>query len=516
MSSTKYTDFTTPAVNAAWLNDVNDNIYDTPFLPPAPGTFRNTLATSAGADKVGFDYSVNYVAGTQGWFDKQQAMNVMCFTSVYNAVTAGTDCTAAVEAVRALMIASGKKALYFPSHTNGYLFNGLAGADAYANGLNLPPTTLNADPAFSIVIYGDTGTIFKCGSNNMVLLRISSNCVTVRDITLDYNGKTNVILCGVVPQSMTQTTTLCSQSFINLINVNRIGSAGVEGIVFQPGPHVAGSDSGCFYHKVDGGYSNFVGGGRHVWSKATSTPTDVNRITRTQFISQRFTRGNVGYQFDVGSEIDLIGCNEELINSGTSPAAIPTARIIGAPCTNINFYGGYSEACTKSVALTASNVRSWGYTPASGSDLDFRNFAESWADNVDGDKTWIPVLNSSGGGTQGASNSTGFLSKHGKLVFFSAQISVAKGTLGAGTLSVSGFPFVADSGWTGASFQFVPVPHWTGVNMGAGNTALQATYSGAAFSIRKVSSTGGGAIGLTLAECSDPVVFTIQGTVKIA
>lgn len=65
MADTTFVDYTLPAVNAAWLNDVNDNIYDT-STPPA-GTFRATLAGTSGAGAVGYSAAAPYAAATAGF-----------------------------------------------------------------------------------------------------------------------------------------------------------------------------------------------------------------------------------------------------------------------------------------------------------------------------------------------------------------------------------------------------------------------------------------------------------------
>lgn len=52
MASTEYVDYTSPAVNAAWLNDVNDNIYD--GNSPAVGTLRHSMALGTGGSLVGY------------------------------------------------------------------------------------------------------------------------------------------------------------------------------------------------------------------------------------------------------------------------------------------------------------------------------------------------------------------------------------------------------------------------------------------------------------------------------
>ena len=474
----------------------------------------NTALVSKGDAKIGAKRTATGSVATT-WHSILEAQPINAIADFGCAADGVTNDTAALQAALTAAIAQ-RRALYLPGGT--YQLNGTAGADTFANGLLVPFGVVNADPSDAVLIYGDAGrTVLRCGSNNMVLLRIARNFVTVRDLTLDAGGRTGVILCGIVPESMTQTTTLVSQSYIDLVNVNMNGGPSVDGLVIQPGPRVLGSDSGCFYHNVIGGTSNFPSGGRHVWLKKGSTwATDLNRPTRTNFIGRRTLRGNVGYFIEVGTEINLTNCHEELITSGVTPLATPVARYISADCANINFFGGYTEACTKSVTAFTSNIFSWGYIPASGSNLDWRSYAYAMADGTDDSSSWTPVVNSSGGGAQGASTSTGRVSKLGKLVFFTAQISAAKGTLGAGNISVSGLPFVADANWTGADFQGVPVTKMDGITLGANNIALVAFVSGATLTLRKMHGAGAGMSSLTVADCSATIIFTIQGFYKAA
>jgi hypothetical protein len=502
------------AIQAILKTADNDRVAASAALSAAHASFATALGTSAtytqGAGLVSFDPELAYTAPSLGWILQQSKWSVMWFDAVRIAVAAGTDCTAAVQAVYDLMITAGRKSLFFPAHSNGYVFSGgTASADGYKNGLLLRFTSVNADPATSIVIEGEGATVFKCNADNMILIRVARNNVTIRDITLDYNSRSSVILCGIVPEDMTQTTTLVSQSFVDLVNVGRVGGAGCDGLVIQPGPHVTGSDSGCFYHNVIGGYSNFVGGGRHVHVKKNVDWSTVPIwVTRSNFIGQRLSRGNVGYQFDDGGQICLIGCNEEAINSGTTPAATPTARIVGVDCDNIQFFGGYSENCSKSVTMSANNVQSWGYVPASGSNTDWRTYARAWADETDDSLSFTPVLVGSGGGTQGAGTALGYSSKQGKTVHATIQISLAKGTL-AGNLTISGLPFVADTAW---GSQNLEVTSWSGITLGANYVKLNAVVSGAGITLQKQHGQGAGVASLGVADCSDPIVFTIQGT----
>jgi hypothetical protein len=497
-----------------WNQNVNDsvNLTDASTLG---AKFLNRDTATLGAGIPRWKRTTNYAVNSLGWLAKQDVVSALSFEDIWTAVEAGTDCTTAVQAALDFLLLIGRRKLFFPAHPNGYVFDGgVASLDGYKNGLLCRFTQVNFDANETLVLQGEGGTVFKCGSNNMILLRISRNNVTVRDISLSHNGKTNVILCGIVPEDMTQTSTLVSQSMVFLDGVNREGGVGVEGLVVQPGPNVGGADSGCFYHVISGGVSNFVGGGRHVWLKKNADWSTVpNRPTRTIFRDQRLLRGNTGYYFEVGSEIELHGCNEELINSGITPLATPTARYVSADCTNISFVGGYSEQCSLAVNPVANGIlRSIFYIPASGSDLNWIANVESWADETAGNRSFTPILASSLGGAEGAGTKLGVASKQGKDVLFTIQVSVAWGTLNSGgSLSISGLPFIADPAW---GSQNVEVTSWSGITLGANYVKLYALISGASLSIRKQHGQGAGTAGLLISECSDPIVLTIQGTYR--
>jgi hypothetical protein len=463
--------------------------------------------------------TLNYAASTVGAALNDAEWSLFWFPAVRAAVLAGTDCTAAVQAVVNLKVAAGGGSLYAPRAPAGgaWLFNGgVAQPDGYKNGILLPFSAVNADPRTGIKIRGEKGTTFKCGSNNMILVRISRNCSGLQDVVLDYNAKSSVILCGIVPEDMTQTTTLVSQSFITLDNVDRLGGAGCDGIVFQPGPRVGASDSGCFYHEIRGGYSNFPGGGRHVLSqKGTTWAVDGNRITRTNFVNQRLLRGNTGYQLEVGTEVTFDNCYEELIADGVTPNATPCARIIKAPCANIRFKDGYSEACTTSVSVPGPNIiTSRGYSFTSASDVPtFLANVTSYEDYLRGNTpTLTPALQSTGGGATAGGTQTGFFWRQGKICFFKIDITnVGKGTLAAGNLSITGLPASANANM---GTQWVTVQVWSGVTTSpAANTVLSAFVAagGSTLNLRKSRNDGAGDTGLTVAELGATVSLSIQG-----
>lgn len=81
MADTTYIDFQAPAVNAAWLNDVNKNIYDTQTAPA--GTLKASLLSDTDATKgaalVGFDGELTYPVGSVGWALQQGGVRLEWF-----------------------------------------------------------------------------------------------------------------------------------------------------------------------------------------------------------------------------------------------------------------------------------------------------------------------------------------------------------------------------------------------------------------------------------------------------
>ena len=477
----------------------------------------NTASGSLGDALVGVLNTATAAVATTQHEVNQREINVFDFLSTAQKadVIAGgftLDCRAAVQAAVAAAIAGGFKKIRAPG--KGYLINAVASSDTKENGILIPFSAVNFDPADQLIFEGDgAGTVFRCGTIDMVMFRVSRNCTVIRDLTIDGNSLADTWGIGIIPESMTQTSTLVSQSMCSIVNVSRVNLT--EGIVTQPGPQVGGADSGCFYLNVIDGISN--SNTRHFWAKKNvDWATHPNWLTRSNFIGQRVLRGNTGYQFDDGSEILLTGCYEEIINTGTTPNATPTGRYIAAECDAIGFIGGHQETVTLGVKLFASNTYSIGFS-AAGANTDWRLYAKSLFDSIDESVAWTPLLVSSGAGSPSNDTSTGMSSKSGKIVHFTAQISCDKNSLGAGTLSISGLPFIADASWTGADFQGISVTKWANITLSANVFNLAASISGATLSIRKLHAAGAGVAALTVAECtSNPIQITVQGWYKTA
>lgn len=262
-------------------------------------------------------------------------------------------CQAAIDAV----IAAGGGIVYFPP--GNYLIQSTASSDTTNNGLLIPLGDINAFPMNEgVTLSGDYGASFLlAGSNSMMLIRSARQHTTIKDLSLEGNSKTGCTAIGLVPESMTQTTTLGSQGYAL---VHRVSVNGFDiGLRMQPGPTVTGTDSGGFYHTVS--ETLFNQNNLHVWLAADSTAGN-NRTTRTKFTNCTIARGNTGVLIDKGTEIDFFGCNFEHFTAAyaggsTSPSATPTAfNYADTNSGNIRLFGGYAEDCT--ISITAAEPES--------------------------------------------------------------------------------------------------------------------------------------------------------------
>jgi hypothetical protein len=274
--------------------------------------------------------------------------NVLDYGAIGDGVTNDRPaCQAAVDAA----VAAGGGAVYFPAGT--YILNSVSAPDTIPNGLLIPDTNGVFDTNNGIMLFGDgIDTVLKAGDTAMCVVRNSRLYTTIRNLKIDGGPKTQVIGLGCIPESTTQTTELVSNSFMLVENVHIENCR--RGLMFQPGPTVGGSDSGCFYHTIRNLNSNL--NDEHVYMVKDVTGAG-NRVTRTLFDKCVFLRGNTGINLLGGTEIDFVSCNWELITQGAVPYATPVAFYYGdSNPANINLIGGYIEACTSGVVAASTAI----------------------------------------------------------------------------------------------------------------------------------------------------------------
>lgn len=274
--------------------------------------------------------------------------NVMDFGATGDGATNDRPaCQAAINAA----VAAGGGAVYFPAGT--YKLNSVASSDTTPNGLLLPDTGVDFSTNNGIMLFGDgVDSVLLAGNTAMCVVRNSRLYTTIQNLKIDGGPKTQVTGLGCIPESITQTTELVSNSFMIVDNVHIENCR--RGMMFQPGPSVSGSDSGCFYHSISNFTSNL--NDEHVLMVGDVTAAN-NRTTRTTFSKCTFLRGNTGINLFKGTEIDFVSCSWELISQGTVPNATPVAFLYSdSNPAGINLIGGYIEACTRGVVAATTAI----------------------------------------------------------------------------------------------------------------------------------------------------------------
>jgi hypothetical protein len=254
--------------------------------------------------------------------------------------------------------------VYFPA--GKYLIRSTTGPDSKNNGLVIPFTNPNSTDA-RVSLYGDgASSVLKAGDNNMVVVRWCDSHCSMQGLSIDGNGKNSVWALGIVPENMTQTTTLTFQLYNEFTNIYITGCD--EGIVMRTGPDVGGADSGCWYNSFINVFIIFTK--RGIWMM--DCPSGSSGVNRNYFTNIR-----IGQQVNTGIQIDDGGTNVftqvhiEGANTGISPNTTPTAINIkqtGASTSDNNtnvFLGCMLESNTRSV----ENANA--YTEFYGCDLGF-------------------------------------------------------------------------------------------------------------------------------------------------
>lgn len=281
-------------------------------------------------------------------------------TDVFNVRQCGavgdgvTDDTAACQAAVNAAILAGRGTVFFPA--GQYLLNGATSSDTRKNGILIPSSGGNSVLPY-LRIVGDGGVTLIGGSDDMVMIRVSDRYVEVSQLHITAPGKTGVTAIGVLPEDLAELVINYPKSQSYFLSHGVTCDFCSVGIEFQPGPtDIFNRQSGCFYHNIYGFHGNTVT--THLKFNypadyvAAPSVLNSNYTTRTSFFGCSFVNGNCGVYADGVGDIYFYDSSIELINAGTSPCAVPTglyAPAHGYSAKDIQMFGGYIEACTRTI-----------------------------------------------------------------------------------------------------------------------------------------------------------------------
>lgn len=253
------------------------------------------------------------------------------------------------------------------------------------------------------------------------------------------------------------------------------------------------------------------------------------------------TRDNVidgmDFEANTGYDISIAGKGLTLRDVNASSAGSTGTTVVQATAESTTFIGGYNRwvalnPASKSTRFFGTNVDNYatlgitgataGSLPAAGIFQSFGvkktssgSYVADFPDACGEAGGWTPSIASAGGGAQGAvTTAAGRYNRVGKICHVSGAISIAKGTLGAGAVSIAGFPFAAVN--AANAYHYLHV-EWSSINLGAGFSELKLRLAPNNSSAELVKTgTSVTSSGVNLADVPDPLVLFFSGTYETA
>lgn len=199
----------------------------------------------------------------------------------------------------------------------------------------------------SSAILDFSGTTIIPDADNITCLKVSRNYgVVVRPKVDNKNSRSSITAYALAPEDETQTTLKVWQMYCEFYAPVARGCS--VAFRFRPGPTVAGSNSGSFYHDIYNPRFHNCGIGFHF---ARSVSGD-NLTTRVNIFAPKHVFGHCAWDIEAADSLSVYGGSAEFINQSGAHSGNPTIKLHkpvagdALSSSNICFNRYYGEAGT--------------------------------------------------------------------------------------------------------------------------------------------------------------------------
>jgi len=469
-NSTTFTQGTT--ITSAWLNDVNtktfnDDASTVSYMPAGVGAVETDVETVLregvsvkryGA--VGDDANDDYSAFANAYaYSVSSGLALVIPAGTYKL---GSSWVISHSNVR--IIPTGLVTLHFTNSGRGLQIDGGAVSGSL----------------YGVVFGGDTPIKVKGNATTTDVAFIRS----VHHSNINIDTKDGVTGCRVNFAVCTQLRHECSVNTGAFVLQPTYGlwldqrGAGEYVAACDIYPIIEGvSDAGIYGNNVQ--FSNFWGG------------TSEGNARGIAFSANSFENNVYGIDFESNTSKDISdsGNNNSYHGVRSGSNAATNNVVLESTCNGASFHGGYLRGVNVQAGTTSNSFYGVAFASAVGmfGTINSTTIASrigctlvntsavvtgKYSDIVgEYGVSWTPTFASSGGGSQGAvTYADGHYSVVGKHCYVHGFMSIAKGTLGAGAVSVTGLPFESSNQTN--YYQYISIGEFDNIALGAGYTQL--------------------------------------------